>query len=104
MDGLELLPLKVEGKDWKLLNCLNSIDNVDEKRSILHRDDSGKIFMVQKLVINNLAVDKNEFFTIQDSNRSSIFVIESFVNRVRQLGLKGLQFRHIGEVNVNSPP
>ena len=101
--GLEFLPFKVEGKDWKLLNCLNSIDHVDEKHSILHRNDSGIIFMVQRLVLNDLLVDDIEFFTLEKSNRSSIFVTELFVNRVKQFGLKGLQFRHVGEVSVSDP-
>ena len=98
--NIELLPITVEGADWILINCLNTISQYDEKqRIILYRDTSGTMFMVQRLIVNEFPIDTDELFTIDGSNRSTIFVSESFVNRVKHLRLKGLQFKHIGEAS-----
>ena len=95
--NIELLPITVDGTDWMLVNCLNSINQYDEKQSIFYRDNSGTIFMVQRLIVNDIPIDTDELFTIDGSNRSTVFVSESFVNRVKHLRLKGLNFKHIGE-------
>ena len=97
--NIELLPIAVAGQDWFLVNCLNSIREYNESRSILHKDSTGSIFVVQKLILDKFPVDSEELFTIENSNRSTIFVTESFANRVEHLRLKGLQFKRIGEVS-----
>lgn len=95
--NIELLPIIVAGEEWLLVNCLNSIRQYNEGRSIVHKDSTGTIFMVQKLFIDEFPVDTEEIFTIEKSNRSTVFVTESFVNRVKHLSLKGLQFKQIGD-------
>lgn len=97
--NIELLPIIVAGEDWYLVNCLNSIREYNESRSIVHKDPAGSIFMVQKLIVDEFPVDNEELFTIENSNRSTIFVTESFANRVKHLSLRGLQFKKIGEVS-----
>ena len=82
-----------------MVNCLNSIREYNESRSIVHKGPAGSIFLLQRLIIDEFPVDSEELFTIENSNRSTIFVTESFANRVKHLNLKGLQFKQIGEVS-----
>lgn len=98
-ENIELLPIIVADEEWLLVNCLNSISKCNESRSILHKDSTGTIFMVQKLFVDEFPVDQEELFTLDKSNRSTIFVTESFVNRVKQLSLKGMRFKEIGEAS-----
>jgi hypothetical protein len=92
---IEFLPIFVSGEAWLLMNCLCAISDYDEGKSILHRAGQGEIFLVQKLAILGRTL-RCKFFTVDGSNRAYIYVTEPFVNRVRELGLKGLNFKLIG--------
>lgn len=94
---VELLPIVVSGEDWLIVNCLRSTSAIVESKSVLHRDGSGTIFMVQKLVVLSSELEDAEIFTVDGSNRSYSFLVDSFVNRVVDLKLEGLTFAEIGE-------
>lgn len=96
--NIELLPISISGEEWVLVNCLSTVQKYNEDRSIVHKDSSGTIYMVQKLVLDEFPVGGDEVFTMSNSNRSSVLVIEPFVDRVKDLKLKGLQFKQIGAV------
>ena len=96
--GIELLPITVGGDDWLVLNCLNTITEFDDDGSEVYADESGQIFMINKLRVTEFVPKNVEIFTVAASNRTQLFVKESFKLRVEQAGLKGLSFRCIGEL------
>jgi hypothetical protein len=80
-----------------LLNCLKTTKDYDPERSRFYRSGpNNQIYMIDYLVIYDPTVELVGLFTLEDSNRASILVTESFVNRINQLGLKGIEFDEIG--------
>ena len=71
---------------------------MDLKKSFYHRDPSGRIFLIQKMFVNDPELSSKLAFTIDGSNRSTVFVLERFVQRVHELGLQGIKFKAVGEV------
>lgn len=59
--NIELLPIIVAGEDWYLVNCLNSIREHNESRSIVYKDPAGSIFMVQRMIIDEFPVERMDF-------------------------------------------
>lgn len=98
-DGIEFLPVHVDGTDWNLVNCLNTTHDYDPKESLYSRCLNGEIFLVQRLRVSETILGKFEIFTIDDSNRAQLFAVESFVNRIKRLKLKGITFKEIGIVD-----
>lgn len=96
--GLEFLPITVDGKRWLLLNCLNTVNEFDEKDSTVMRGPSGQIFMVSKLKVTDPLARDYELFTLAESNRANLFVLSSFKDRIERLGLQGITFQLIGDV------
>ena len=96
--GLEFLPITVGAEPWLLLNCLNTVMQFDEKKSSVMRGLDGDIFMVLELTVTDPVAPRHELFTLAQSNRSQLFALPSFKNRVEELGLKGISFDRIGEV------
>jgi hypothetical protein len=92
----EFLPILVSGEEWLILNCLKTTRQVDEKQSEVIRIGDGPIFMIQKLVVNDLSLEQCEVFTVEDSNRAELIVLPSFKERIETLKLQGLTFREIG--------
>lgn len=99
MEGIEFLPVRVEGEEWFAINCLVAASNYDTERSIFFRGLIGQIFMVNRLVLDN-TVEIPEIFVIDGSKRAVIYVSELFAKRVRSLCLNGIGFRAIGEVDL----
>jgi len=98
LDDIEILPISVSGQAWVLANCLVSTRGMDLKKSFYHRDPSGRIFLIQKMFVNDPELSSKLAFTIDGSNRSTVFVLERFVQRVHELGLQGIKFKAVGEV------
>lgn len=97
-DDLEFLPIVASGEDWLIVNCLRTTDCYDEAKSLLHRHPSGRIFMVQKLIVTASLPENSELFTIDGSNRAYTYFLESLVDRIKDLGLEGLTFHEIGRI------
>jgi len=95
---LEFLPVLIDGEDWLLLNCLKTTKDYDQERSKFHRDndDRRQIYMIDYVVIHDPTVESVGLFTLEDSNRAVLFATQTFVDRIHQLGLKGISFREIG--------
>jgi hypothetical protein len=99
-EDIEFLPISVSGEPWLIANCLRTTRLYDPSKSILYRSaEDEKIFMVVRVVINDASLEQCEMFTIDDSNRTQIFVQPSFVDRVNALGFKGVNFKEIGSLN-----
>lgn len=97
-DDLEFLPIDVAGEDWLLVNCLRTTDSYDEAKSLLHRDQTGRIFLVQKLHVTAPLPENSELFTLDESNRAYTYLLQSRVDRIKNLGLTGLAFKEIGQI------
>lgn len=97
-DDLEFLPIVASGDDWLIVNCLRATNCYDEAKSLLHRDQTGEIFMVQKLIVTAPLPAGSELFTIDGSNRAYTYLLESLVDRIKDLGLDGLTFKEIGRI------
>lgn len=98
LDNINLIPIQVDGKPWFVLSCLQSVTDIDFDNSEVMRDFDGQIFLVIKVrVIDSKAKDW-EIFTLDASNRSQLFVTESFKNRIEKNKLKGIEFKLIGEI------
>lgn len=95
--NLEFLPIIASGDEWLIVNCLQTISTFDEANSIVHRDPGGTIFMIKKLVVPNSSINAS-IFTVDGSNRSCIYLLDPFVERIKALALEGLTFTTIGEV------
>jgi len=54
--------------------------------------------MVLRLVLNTQATSVPPLFTLAKSNRAQILATSIFVNRINELGIRGLQFDEIGKV------
>ena len=102
-ENLEFLPVRVAQQDWFLVNCLQTVSEFDESSSKVSRGLSGEIFMVLWLVVTDSDALRHEVFTLDSSNRASVFVKRSFKERVESLGLQGITFRKIGQVVSQLP-
>jgi hypothetical protein len=94
---VELLPILASGDEWLIVNCLSSIKSFDEGRSVVHRDPGGTIFMIKRLVVPTSSINAS-IFTVNGSNRSSTYVLDPFVDRIKALEVEGLSFTVIGEI------
>ncbi len=95
----EFLPAIVDGEKWVVLNCLRSVETFVEDKSDVARDaPDGQIFYVGKLFVNSAVVNQYEAFTLDNSNRSSLFVRSSFRDRLIHSKLQGINLREIGAV------
>jgi hypothetical protein len=93
---VELLPIKVSGQDWLIFNCLASASGLNVDESVVFRDSTGIIFLIQKVVIHDQSVEDKLFFTIDGSNKSTIYALEKFVTLASEKGVKGITFAPIG--------
>jgi hypothetical protein len=100
-EDIEFLPISVSEEPWLIANCLRTTRHYDPSKSIVYRSGENKeIFMVAHMVVNDASLEQCEMFTIDDSNRTQIFVQPSFVERIKALGLKGVNFKEIGTLNA----
>ena len=92
----ELLPISVGGRRWELLNVLSTVQEFDRSRSEVLANSDGRVFWLHKLSIplNAAAWD---LFTLSASNRASIFATDRFVQASKELKMKGVDFKRIGE-------
>lgn len=95
-NGLEFLPIRVSEEDWYLVNCLNETDRYDTEESILYSGPDKQIFMILHLVITDPGLQDGEIFVLKQSNRTTLFLFPSIVDRFLKLKLKGVNFKEIG--------
>ena len=92
----ELLPISVGGRRWELLSVLSTVKEFDRSRSEVLANSDGLVFWVHKL---SIPLDEAawDIFTLSASNRASIFVTDQFVEAAKELGMKGVDFKRVGE-------
>ena len=59
---------------------------------------NGEICYVMKIRVTDPKAQGWDVFTLNDSNRSQLFVTRSFRERFKKLGLHGVSFKAIGEL------
>lgn len=96
--AIELIPIQVNGKPWVILSCLQSAIDIDIENSQIMRGLSGEIFSITKIRVTDTKARDWEMFTIDGSNRTQLFVTESFRDRIEKSKLKGITFKEIGEI------
>ena len=111
---LEFLAATAEGEDWLVLHCLRSTRAIDHKSSdlsILEIPDSPEVRDFPPTingirwinVIEAIALaERWEVFCVPASSHPMAYrhllLTDVFVDRVRGLGLKGLEFKHVGYI------
>lgn len=86
----EILPLKCE-EPVSLFNATTILDALDEERSTIARFDDGELLAIERHVFKPDVIDSNEIFKLPGRN-SSIYLQETAVRRIGELGLRGLAF------------
>ncbi|RWC40414.1 MAG: hypothetical protein EOS55_27760 [Mesorhizobium sp.] len=91
----EFLPLRSD-EAISLFNVTTVVDALDEERSKLVRFDDGGIMMIESTVLRPDAIGDAEIFKLPERadgvRVSSIYLQESIVRRIGELGLKGIAF------------
>jgi hypothetical protein len=96
---LEFLPIRASGEDWLVTNCLKTTKHFDHHDSVVYAFPDGMVYMIIHLVIEDTTLDRCEIFVLENSNRATLLVLPSFVERITRLGLEGIQFKEIGVLN-----
>lgn len=101
--GLELLPAAMEDEDWMVLNCLRGTDAIDFGSSdLLTMDDAPglppRILDVRWINITDPNACKLEIFCLRSSPLARLLCTDAFVDRASSLGLRGLDFKHVGYI------
>ena len=93
----ELLPLSIkEGPAFWAYNVTRVVDALDVGQSeIVRGTATGAIMMVRKHVFLADVVAGQTAFKIPELLRTSIFVNDEFVSRIRDSGLTGLEFSKV---------
>jgi hypothetical protein len=104
--ALEFLPARLDDEEWSLLNCLRVTRSIDMTKSDLQfleiADHPPWIFDVRWLnIVDKSALDWDVFCIPNSTDPSTprrFFVTDLFVDRVHTLGLRGLDFKHVGYI------
>lgn len=93
----ELLPLACDdGEELWTLNVTKLLEALDEEHSdVLRMGDTGKILRVRRASFLPERLRGAEIFKLRSVPRGLIYVTGAFVDRVGDLGLKGLTFREV---------
>jgi hypothetical protein len=86
----EILPLLCEEPVW-LFNTTNIIDALDEERSTIARFTDGAVLAIEKHAFRSDAIGDAEIFRLP-GRASNIYVRETLVRRIGELGLSGIAF------------
>ena len=86
----EILPLHCPEPVW-LFNATTILDALDEERSAIARFDDGALMAIEQHVFRPEIIGENEVFKLP-GRASSIYLCETAVRRIEELGLRGLAF------------
>lgn len=85
-------------EEEQLLVHLAKMNYRDKKNFDFFKKGKGEIVLINKLTIYDSSLDQSCLFTISDSNRSCVFALPQFVERIRILKLHGLEFTEVGDL------
>jgi len=91
----EFLPLRAD-ETVSLFNVTTVVDALDEERSQIVRFDDGGVLTIEKHVFRPDAIGDAQIFKLPERHDgvrvSSIYLQETIVRRIGELGLKGVAF------------
>jgi hypothetical protein len=91
---VELLPIDVDGLNCQLINILNVVDCLDEKKSeIKFFKNSKNVKDIKRYVFNEYMLRNINLFKIPQLKRTDIFATDTFRDKILESGLTGLDFR-----------
>lgn len=91
----ELLPLACSEADLVIYNPTRILDALDEAASSVMRFADGRIMLIQKHVFRSDVVGESDVFTIPEERVAPTFLSHLFVDRWKESGLKGLEFKQV---------
>jgi hypothetical protein len=100
-DSIELLPFTIEGRPWKLLNCLRKVDkslDLATSNIFLVPPENKTISLINWINIVGDDASIPEVFTLANSTGLQLLMTDEFVTKIAKAGLKGLTFKHSGYV------
>lgn len=95
--NLEFFPITVLNEPWLLLSCLQAAE-IDVNSSSVMRGINGEIWHIMNIFVTDPKAKSWEIFTLKDSNRTQIFVTNTFRERIQKLGLNEIGFKEAGEL------
>lgn len=100
----EFLPLQSD-EDVSLFNVTTVVDALDEDRSSIARFDDGSIMWIDKHVLRPEAIGDVAMFRLPEhvTRVSGIYMRETVVHRIAELGLEGIAFELIWSDEAVSP-
>lgn len=91
---VELLPLDVEGIEYKLINITNLVDCLDEKKSeVKYFKNSIDVKRITTYIFYTDLLINVKLFKIPQQKRTEIFATDAFRDKILESGLTGLEFR-----------
>jgi hypothetical protein len=101
-NGIEFLPARIGDQDWLVVHLTSNAVDIDEASSDLTTLDlpSGRQQLVGARWLNVLGRSALGFevFCLRREPQLYVLCTDSFVERVQRLGLRGLDFKHIGYI------
>jgi len=98
---VELLPFDVEGEDWTMIHCTDSVADLDEQRSDVDRPPVPNptvryVFPHRRVVLKDKGLQHGAPFVIDGTSRGPVYCGAGFRSKVLSMGLVGVQFREVG--------
>ena len=92
--SVECLPLNYPSRDYFLINVMEQLDCLDEKRSDLSRNDaSGYVNNIYEYAFREKVIAGKHIFKTPRKSAAKLYVDEGFRRTVESNGLKGLKFK-----------
>ena len=104
--GFELVPFSIARQRWVLMNCLRKVfefDHASSQLRFLEVHDHDPILMDIKWInVTDPRACELGIFVLGSPSFPQLFWTDALVQRYHGLGLKGLEFKHIGYVVPDS--
>lgn len=90
----EFLPLRSD-EEVSVFNVTTFVDALDKEQSVIARFDDGGILQIEKHVFRPEAIGDAKIFRLPEHivHGSSIYIQETLVHRIAELGLEGIAFK-----------
>ncbi|MBL8340001.1 MAG: hypothetical protein JNL30_00935 [Rubrivivax sp.] len=99
---IELLPFTIEGAPWVLVNCLRTVEVFDPSTTdigFLEVAGHGPVpTEVRWINVTDPTACSKALFGLRSPKVRQLLWTDDLVNRCRELGLQGLEFKHVGFV------
>lgn len=91
-DSIEILPINVAEKDYKIINVIKVLDCIDYDNAEVKRLPSGGVLRFLKYAFQKDVVENEHIFRIKEKPGSRLFVSDDFKKVVEENNLTGFKF------------